>query len=149
MHIPSADEFRAANTRVAEDFRLYGPVTALDRFLTRVVGLHCRRDIERHPPAAAVQMEHDAQTFFATDIPALMTWRFGREDARRITQPVLYGGGTDSRPWLAEVHQLVLSWTPHADDVILPGADHSLTLTHAAQLAAALTAFLRRHPIPA
>jgi pimeloyl-ACP methyl ester carboxylesterase len=31
VHIPSADEFRAANARVAEDFRLYGPVTALDR----------------------------------------------------------------------------------------------------------------------
>jgi hypothetical protein len=32
--------------------------------------------------------------------------------------------------------------------VVLAGADHSLALTHPAQVAAALVAFLRRHPIP-
>jgi pimeloyl-ACP methyl ester carboxylesterase len=78
-----------------------------------------------------------------------MAWRFGPDDAGRISQPVLYVGGTDSGPWFAEVHQLVLAWIPHADDVLLPGADHSLALTHAPQLAAALAAFLRRYPIPA
>jgi pimeloyl-ACP methyl ester carboxylesterase len=149
VHIPSADEFLAANARLAEDYRRHGPTTALDRFLTRVVGPDWRRDIERHLPAGVAQLQHDAETFFAIDIPALMAWRFGPDDAQRITQPVLYVGGTDSGPWFAEVHQLILEWIPHADDVMLPGADHSLALTHAPQLAGALTAFLRRHPIPA
>jgi pimeloyl-ACP methyl ester carboxylesterase len=149
VHIPSAEEFLTANTRLAEDFRLHGPATALDRFLTRVVGPDWRRDIERHLPAGVAQIQHDADTFFATDIPALMAWRYGPDDAQGITQPVLYIGGTDSGPWFVEVHQLVLEWIPHADDVMLPGADHSLALTDAPQVAAALTTFLRRHPIPA
>lgn len=144
-----AEEFRAANAQLTEAFRRHGPATALDRFLTRVVGPDWRRDIERHLPAGVLQVKHDADTFFATDIPALTAWRFGPDDAQGIIQPVLYIGGTDSGPWFSEVRELVLAWIPHAQDVMLPGADHSLALTHAPQLAAALTAFLRRHHIPA
>src|SRR5680860_1521754 len=38
LHVPSADEFLAANAELAEDYRLHGSATALDRFLVRVVG---------------------------------------------------------------------------------------------------------------
>jgi hypothetical protein len=58
-----------------------------------------RHDIEQHLPDGAAQAEHDASTFFATDLPALSAWRFSGQDARRITQPVLYLGGTASGPW--------------------------------------------------
>ncbi len=149
VHTPSADEFVAANAQLTEDYRLHGSATALDRFLGRVVGPDWRRDIERHLPGAVAQVERDADTFYATDLPALLAWRFGPEDARRISQPVLYLGGTESGPWFAEVRDLVLAWLPQAHDVMLAGADHSLALTHAAQAAAAVTSFLHRHPIGA
>ena len=42
----------------------------------------------------------------------------------------------------------MLAWLPQAEDVVLAGADHSLALTHPGEVAAALVAFLRRHPIP-
>ena len=147
VHIPSADEFLAANVQLTEDHRAHGSATALDRFLVRVIGPAWRRDIEQHIPGGGAQVERDADTFFATDIPALLTWRFGAEDARRISRPVLYLGGTESGPWFAQVRELVLAWLPQAEDVMFKGADHSLALTHAPQLAAALTTFLRRHPI--
>jgi pimeloyl-ACP methyl ester carboxylesterase len=147
VHIPSADEFLAANVQLTEDHRVHGSATALDRFLVRVIGPAWRRDIERHVPGGVAQVDRDADTFFATDIPALLTWRFGAEDARRISQPVLYLGGTESGPWFARVRQLVLAWLPQAEDVMFAGADHSLALTHAPQLAAAMKTFLRRHPI--
>jgi hypothetical protein len=57
------------------------------------------RDIELHVPDAVASVEHDANTFFATDLPALLAWRIGAEDARRITQPVLYVGGTANGHW--------------------------------------------------
>ena len=41
----------------------------------------------------------------------------------------------------------MLAWLPQAEDVVLDGADHSLALTHAPALAAALTSFLHRHPM--
>jgi pimeloyl-ACP methyl ester carboxylesterase len=149
VHIPSAGEFLAANRQLIEDHRLHGPATALGRFLTTVIGPDWRRDIERHLPDAVAQAEHDAGTFFATDLPALLAWRFGAGDARRITQPVLYLGGTASGPWFAEVRQLILAWLPHAEEVMLTGAGHSLALTHAPQVATAIASFLRRHHITA
>lgn len=147
LHVPSAGKFLAANAELAEDYRLHGPATALDRFLGRLVGPDWRRDIERHLPNGVAQVERDAGTFFATDIPALLAWRFGAEDARRINQPVLYIGGTDSGPCFAEVRDLALAWLPQTHESMLASADHSLALTHAAQAAAEIASFLQAHPI--
>jgi pimeloyl-ACP methyl ester carboxylesterase len=149
VHIPSAGEFLAANEQFIDDHRLHASVAALDRFLTRVIGPDWRRDIERHFPDGAAQVQRDADTFFATDLPALLDWRFSSKDARRVTQPALYLGGTASGPWFAQVRQLILAWLPHAEDVMIPGADHSLALTHAPQVATEIAAFLRRHRINA
>jgi pimeloyl-ACP methyl ester carboxylesterase len=148
VHVPSAAQFFAANAQLTEDYHAYGPVVGLDRFLTRVIGPDWRADIERTVPGAADQLQRDTGTFFDTDLPALLAWRFGAEDARRITQPVLHIGGSDSGQWFAEVRQLMLAWLPQAEDVVLAGADHSLALTHPGEVAAAVVAFLRRHPIP-
>ena len=113
-----------------------------------MIGTDWRAAIERAVPGAADQMERDIGTFFDTDLPALLAWRFGAEDARRITQPVVHIGGSESGQLFAEVRDLMLAWLPQAEDVVLAGADHSLALTHPAEVAAALVGFLRRHPIP-
>lgn len=147
VHTSKADEFLAANAQLTDVYRLHGSAVAIDQFLTRLIGPAWRTDIEQNLPDGAAQVERDAETFFATDIPALLAWRFGAEEAERITQPVLYVGGTDSGPWFAEVRELMLRWLPRAQDVMLAGADHSLALTHAPQLGAALTAFLSDHPM--
>ncbi|MGH8945240.1 MAG: alpha/beta fold hydrolase, partial [Acidimicrobiia bacterium] len=137
VHIPSADQFLAANAEITEDYRTQGATIALDRFLTRVIGPNWRADLERYVPGALQQVERDAGTFFGTDIPALVSWRFGAEDARRIHQPVLYIGGSESGPWFAEVRELILAWLPQAEDVVVAGADHSLVATHPQQIASA------------
>jgi pimeloyl-ACP methyl ester carboxylesterase len=147
MHTSKADEFRSVNAQLTDYYRQHGSAAAIDYFLTHLMGSAWRTDIEPNLPGGAAQVERDAETFFATDIPALLAWRFGAEDAERITQPVLYVGGTDSGPWFAEVRELILHWLPRAQDVMLAGADHSLALTHAPQLGAALTAFLSDHPM--
>lgn len=149
VHVPSADEFLAANATFIEDYRLRGSAAALDSFLARVIGPDWRTDIERHVPGGVAQVERDADTFFATDMPALVMWRFRAEDAHRIRQPVLYIGGSESGPWFAEVRELILRWLPQAQDVVLEGADHSLAMTHPAQVAAAMSAFLSDRPIGA
>jgi pimeloyl-ACP methyl ester carboxylesterase len=147
VHTPSAPEFRAANDRLIQSRREHGPAAALDEFLSLVIGPDWHQVAEEQLPGSSVQMRRDTATFFDADLPALLNWEFGREDASRISCPVLYVGGTDSGLWFAEVHELMLSWFPHAEDVAIEGADHSLALTHAAQIAEALLAFLRRHPL--
>lgn len=149
VHVPSAAEFRAANARLQEVRRARGPVTALEEFLALVIGPEWRTVVEQRLPGAAEQMQRDTATFFDTDLPALLSWRFEAEDAGRVACPVLHISGSESGPWFAEVRDLVLTWLPQVEDVLLTGADHSLALTHTPQIADALADFLGRHPIHA
>jgi pimeloyl-ACP methyl ester carboxylesterase len=92
-------------------------------------------------------MENDAATFFDTDIPALLEWQFTAADAGHITAPVLYIGGTDSGPMFAQVRKLMMEWLPQAEEAVIRGADHSLAISHPAEIATALATFLQRHKI--
>jgi pimeloyl-ACP methyl ester carboxylesterase len=147
MQTASAPDFRAANDRLLQSRRERGLDAALDEFLGLVIGPRWRAEIEQHVPGAPEQMKRDVRTFFDVDLPALLGWRFERDDAARIGAPVMHIGGSDSGPWFAEVRQLILEWFPHAEDVVIDGADHSLAMTHTPQVAEALDAFLRSHPL--
>jgi pimeloyl-ACP methyl ester carboxylesterase len=142
-------EFLAATDRLLEDYREHGAAPTLDRFLGRVMGPDWRAELDRRLPGGSAQAERDADTLFGTDLPALRAWCFAAEDAGRITAPVLYVGGTESGPWFEEVRREVLRRFPQAQDVAIDGADHSLPITHPAEVAAAVGAFLREHPLGA
>lgn len=147
VHTPSGPEFRAANDHLRRIRRERGPAVALEEFLTILIGPDWRKDFEVTLPGAAAQMEHDAATFFDADMPALLDWRFGPAEAGRISCPVLHIAGSDSGPMFAGVRELMLGWLPHAEDVVIDGADHSLATTHSSQVADAVVAFLRSHPM--
>lgn len=147
VHVPSAAEFRAANDELAAARAAHGAVAALDLFQRRLLGPDWRAEVERAVPGAVAQMTRDAITFFDSDSPALLSWSFGRQDAGRIAQPVLYLAGSASGTWFAEVRELLLDWFPEAEDRTIEGADHNLALTHPGEIAALLADFLRRHPI--
>ena len=51
------------------------------------------------------------------------------------------------QPVLIRGADLIAAWLPHAEDVTVAGANHSLALTHPGQVATALADFLERHPI--
>ena len=146
VHVASAPDFRAANERLIRTRRQYGAHAALDEFLGLVIGSSWRSDAERALPGSAAQMAHDAATFFDTDLPALLSWSFGSADVARVRCPVLYVGGSESGPWFAEVRTQVLEWFPSAADVVVPGADHSLAMTHWREIAAVVEPFLRTVP---
>jgi pimeloyl-ACP methyl ester carboxylesterase len=149
VHVPSADEFIAANLELIEHYRNHGPAAALDQFFTITIGPDWREQLERLLPGALAQVERDTDTFFASDLPALLAWQFGAKDASQITQPVLYVGGTESGPWFAEVRELIREWLPQAEDAVVAGAGHSLAVTHSSEVAAAVGAFFSRHPVGA
>ena len=147
VHTPSAPEFRVANDRLLATRQEEGPTAALEHFLSLVVGPDWRDLQEARLPGSCAQMRQDARTFFDIDLPALLSWRFGSGDAAQIDCPILHVGGSDSGQWFHEVRQLVLSWFPNAKDTLIPGATHTLALTHAPQIARALLSFLQRHSI--
>jgi pimeloyl-ACP methyl ester carboxylesterase len=146
VHTPRSAEFRAANDRLVASREEHGPQAALEEFLTMVIGPDWQQVAEEQLPGSSAQMRQDTRTFFDVDLPALLDWQFTSADAGRIECPVLYVGGTDSGAWFIEVRELMLAWLSHAEDLVIDGADHSLALTHAPQIADALVTFLRRHP---
>ncbi|GAA2561860.1 alpha/beta fold hydrolase [Pseudonocardia hydrocarbonoxydans] len=148
VHVASSAAFRAANAELARHRAVHGPVAALDRFQTLLLGPGWRCEVERVVPGAVAQMTRDAATFFDSDAAALLSWSFGAADAARIRAPVLYVGGSASGRWFDEVRGLVRDWIPHAEIRTIEGADHNLALTHAADVARVLADFLTRHPLP-
>ncbi|MEV6061892.1 alpha/beta hydrolase [Nocardia asteroides] len=134
-------EFRAVNAELQREYRVAGGAVALEHLMGIVSGPDWRDILDRQLPGARARAAADAGTFFATDLPALLDWTFTAADAARVRAPVLYLGGTASGPWFAEVHERITRWFPHAESVLLDGADHGLALTHPAALATAITAF--------
>lgn len=147
VHVPSSRDFRAANAALMEARRTDGPTAALERFLALAIGPDGQIEVEQRLPGAAEQMQRDAATFFDTDLPALLSWRFDLDDAHRVNCPALQISGSDSGPWFAEVRDLLRSWLPWAEEVEINGADHFLALTHTSQVAQAVADFLDRHAI--
>lgn len=146
LEVPSAPEFIATNIRLSETFIVRGAAVALDEFLTMLAGPDWRRQSERDLPGSVAAMERDAQTFFESDLPALLSWEFGSEDAARVTCPVLYVGGSHSGPWFAEVRTRILHLLPQAENCTVQGAGHLLALTHPLETAQLIVDFLRRYP---
>ncbi len=146
--VPAAEQFKAVNGRLLALAAQQGPDVALNDFMTMLVGADWRTIMERELPGSVEQMLTDASTLFGEDLPALFRWRFTTADAERVRCPVAHVAGTRSGPWFRQVRELVLTWFPRAEDVVIDGADHSLAMTHPAEIAAALHPFIRRHPLP-
>ena len=128
-----------------------GPAdVVVDEFLEMRFGSGYRVGLERALPGAFEEAVTDSRATFEMDLPALRAWRFNEEEIQRITQPVLNVLGSESEalwPRFGEVYRLVLSWLPHAEGFVLPGAAHGLVMQNPRSMAEALANFWQRHPI--
>jgi pimeloyl-ACP methyl ester carboxylesterase len=124
---------------------------ATDSMLRWAIGPAYREFVDRLLPGAYVQAVADADTVFSVELPALQEWRFTREDADRISQPVLSVLGERSVidwPGWPEVYARVQEWMPQAEPFVLRGANHALQEMDPRGIAEAMAAFFARHPIP-
>ena len=102
--------------------------------------------------AAFDQAVASAETFFGQELPAVRHWSFVRDDASRVTQPVLAVLGAKSRtvaPVFVRRHELLLGWLPRAEPFVLPNATHLLHLENPREMAEALATFFAAHPLAA
>jgi pimeloyl-ACP methyl ester carboxylesterase len=143
---------RAAMGPVMERFRAGDKAAAVDGFMRMVSDPAYRPVLERALPGAFAQAEADADTFFGQELPAIQQWSFTREDAQRITQPVLAVIGAKSRdvsPIWEERQQMLLTWLPRAEPFVLADATHLLHVENPRGMAESLAAFFARHPLTA
>lgn len=96
-------------------------------------------------PGSVARLERDADAFFLRDIPALLGWQYGADDAARVSAPVLYVGGTDSGSWFQQTRTWMHALFPGMSTVMIDGAGHDLALTHPTELASAITKFIAAH----
>jgi len=133
-----------------EQYRAGDKAGAIDTFLRGTCGPNYRPVLDRVLPGAFDRAVADADTFFAQQLPALQAWLFGREDASRVTQPVLAVVGAISQqldPIWKERQELLLSWLPQAEPFVLPDATHLMQAQNPRGMAEAMAAFFARHPL--
>lgn len=149
--VPSGPLFMQAMVPLIKTWASGDKAAAVDGFLRAVVGPDYRVPLDRVLPGALAQAVADADTFFATELPALQQWNFTADHAARIARPVLFVRGEDSPslwPGWLEVQQLVQAWFPQSETFVLDNATHALQIIDPATVAQRLAAFLARHPIP-
>ena len=141
---------RAFMAPVIERYRAGDKAGAVDGFMRGVTGPDYRIALDRVLPGAFDEAVASADTFFGQELPAVRQWSFRREDARRITQPVLAVIGEKSKeqsPIWGARQEMLLTWLPNAEGFVLPGATHLLYLENPRGMAERLAAFFARHPV--
>ncbi|WP_219461900.1 alpha/beta fold hydrolase [Nonomuraea rhizosphaerae] len=145
---PSGPEWsRTVFVPAMERYRAGDRAGAVDTFLRGVCGPGYRRVLERAVPGAFDEAVRDAGTFFGHELSIVRQWTFGAREAGRLTRPVLAVMGELSEqlsPIWGERHKLLLSWIPHAEPFVLPGATHLLHAQNPRGTAEALAAFFTR-----
>jgi pimeloyl-ACP methyl ester carboxylesterase len=152
MTVPSAQTTRGFVSTALQHYHAGDSAGAVDIFLQGVCGPGYRAILDRQLPGAFDQYVADAGTFFGQELPALQQWSFTREDANRITQPVLAVLGAKSKeagPIWEERQELLLAWLPNVEPFILADAAHLLQVQNPSGMAEGLAAFFARHPLSA
>jgi pimeloyl-ACP methyl ester carboxylesterase len=158
LGVPSGPQVaKAVLAPAVERYRAGDKAGAVETFMQGVTGPAYRAALEKALPGAFEQAVADADTFFGQELPALRQWSFSREDARRITQPVLAVLGAksdDVRPAgeeasrvFRERHELLLAWLPNVEPFILPDATHLLHVENPRGMADGLASFFARHAL--
>ena len=124
---------------------------ALGAFMRGVSGPDYHVILEQSLPGGAFeQAVADADTFFGQELPAVRQWLFTREDASRVTQPVLAVIGaksTEVSSVFGKRQELLLAWLPNVEAFVLPDATHLLHAQNPGGMAQGLAAFFGRHPL--
>jgi 3-oxoadipate enol-lactonase len=152
LTLPAAAELMAKAGPAMEAYAAGRHAEAFAQFMTVVSGLEwnrCSSILEKEVPGMIDQSIKDADTFFAVELPSLMEWTFGPDEAARISQPTLSILGTETESLWIAVDQLLRRSVKNVETREIEGAGHLLHLQQPESVARALDAFLRRHPLPA
>jgi pimeloyl-ACP methyl ester carboxylesterase len=130
---------------VGTAFGLYGSgdtAAAIDTFARGAFGPDYRGSLERVLPGAYDRAVADADALFRVELPSLQQWRFTREEAARVCQPVLSVYHHDPVwPGFRESHEVLTCWLPHAETLVVPVSTHLLPMVDPGGLAEGLVAF--------
>jgi pimeloyl-ACP methyl ester carboxylesterase len=144
--VPSAPMFLAALASIQSMYQRGDRAGATGAFMAAVLGPDYPQLLEKVlPPGTFEVAVANSDTVFGVEMEALQRWSFTANDAARIRQPVLSVIGEESIPTLHEVHSLLRQWIPHAEELVVPRANHALPYMNPRAVADGLTRFFDRH----
>jgi pimeloyl-ACP methyl ester carboxylesterase len=123
---------------------------AIAMFLTAVSGMpwdECRALLEARAPGMVVQAVKDAKTFFEVELPGLVRWKFGDEEAAKIRRPTLSILGGNTAPLWVEVAEFLRTNMPSVEERTIAGAGHLLHLEQPVPVAQAIAGFFDGNPM--
>jgi pimeloyl-ACP methyl ester carboxylesterase len=144
----SGPGYRQALTASCQRFREAGASVAMHETL-RARWPEYDDHLEMILPGAFGRALLDAENVFERELPGLLDWSFGEEQASRIVQPVLSVLGSRSEalwPRFGETHRALCDWLLDAEEFVLPDSTHFLQMEKPREMADALASFLERHP---
>lgn len=146
--VHQSPELNAAQQRAGELFEAGDRVGAADAFYREICGSDYRELLDPNLPSGWLnQLADDMDAIVFQESPAMDAWQFTRDDAVRIARPVLNVVGGDSRPYFHDCHEIIASWIPHAENVVLPDTRHCILEMNSSGVAGHFADFFSRHRV--
>lgn len=123
---------------------------AFAMFVAAASGLRweeCQALLEERIPGVIEQTIKDADTFFGVELPSVVDWTFGPEQAGAIRRPVLSVTGAQTAPLWVEIAEFLRSSLPYIEEHTIDGAGHLLQIQQPESVARAIADFLGSNPI--
>ena len=150
VSLPLGRAFLNAAGPVFEAYRSGDHSGALAMFVAAASGLdweECRTLLEERIPGVVTQSIKDADTFFGVDLPAVVEWEFGPEQAAAIRKPVLSVIGAETQPLWVEIAEFLRSSLPQVEECTIDGVGHLLQIQRPEPVARRLAEFLGQYSI--
>jgi pimeloyl-ACP methyl ester carboxylesterase len=144
--VPGGVRFMESFAPVIVRYQGGDKIGALEGFMGAVAGPKWRSALDALSGAFAMALK-DEDNFFQVEVPAMGPWGFTREDAARISQPIVAIVGAESEPIFGEIQELVKVWFPRAEARVIAGAAHMLQMEQPRAVAEVLADFFARHPM--
>lgn len=141
--VPAVGEFMAAMEPVMKLYEAGDLVGAASLTFAELGGSGWREAVATAGQDALDLAARDTELFYRAEAPSLATWMLDATRASAVRIPVLSVIGTQSGPFFKEGRQLLHERFAQCTDADIPDATHLLNLQAPAQIASAVTSFLR------
>ncbi len=150
VSLPLGQAFLKAASPVFDAYGRGDHAGAFAMFASAASGLEwgeCRALLEERIPGVVAQSVKDADTFFGVELPSLLVWVFGPEQAAAINQPVLSVLGGETQPVWVEIANFLRTSLPNIEECTIDGVGHLLQMQRPEPVARAMAGFMQRNPV--
>lgn len=118
---------------------------ATDVFFRAVASPSWRDDIAQGLPQGPEQVSRNAHVFFEDELPAFQGYLIGEADVSSLDMPILYVVSESETDYGMGHHdrlELIRTWLPETEPLVVPEADHALPMQQPEIIANAIASFL-------